>query len=266
MVDKLLVVTLAVLVSAGSSYGSITGATSKPLVETKSTTALVEKKGAVRMKNNEDGAITLGSYQLEKNDSYEVTIYWKEGGNVTLNCVSEKYNLKYKVVEGKPMVLKVPEDGTYNLTIDEGISMTDISCQVDVVDAPSAKFTPMETVKIKGETWYLVETEAQLRSIGQDDKTLSRRYLQNANITITSKWTPLSEDEPFTGHYDGNGFSIIGDLQVEGKYCGLFGTAEKANIHNVTIVGRGPIVVIAQDSVVEDNEILNVERSHKENK
>lgn len=98
----------------------------------------------------------------------------------------------------------------------------------------------MGTATIKGETWYLIETEAQLRSIGSKAYPLSAKYLLNANITLSKKedWIPLGTfDVPFTGSFIGNGYEII-DLTIKDisvKVIGMFAYAKNANIGNVIL-------------------------------
>ncbi len=65
------------------------------------------------------------------------------------------------------------------------------------------------TTSINDKTWYLVETEDQLRAIAYYQDTLSRSYLQNADFYIKNVWTSIGTDiYPFTGEYNGNGFSM----------------------------------------------------------
>ena len=68
--------------------------------------------------------------------------------------------------------------------------------------------TTMETLELKGVTYYLVFDETQLRAIGKDGYGLDRNYLQQADIELSSdEWVPIgTKDEPFKGSYNGNGF------------------------------------------------------------
>jgi len=78
---------------------------------------------------------------------------------------------------------------------------------------------------------------------GADGWTLSAHYLQVANIDVGSieNWKPIgrTEREPFTGEYDGGGFSIQ-YLKINipsASYQGLFGYTETPNtvIKNVAL-------------------------------
>ena len=72
--------------------------------------------------------------------------------------------------------------------------------------ASESMSTDMKTETIDNETWYYVETEAQLRSIADSDTALAQNYIQNTNIELTSEWISIGDDEhPFTGKYNGNG-------------------------------------------------------------
>ena len=96
----------------------------------------------------------------------------------------------------------------------------------------------MNTATIIGQTWYLVETEVQLRSIGNSTYSLSANYILNANIKLTDEWIPIGTLEaPFTGRFDGNGHEIVG-LTITNpnlQFVGMFGVAENAIIRNVTL-------------------------------
>lgn len=77
--------------------------------------------------------------------------------------------------------------------------------------ASESMSTDMKTETIDNETWYYVETEAQLRSIADSDTALAQNYIQNTNIELTSEWISIGDDEhPFTGKYNGNGYTISG--------------------------------------------------------
>lgn len=102
------------------------------------------------------------------------------------------------------------------------------------------------------ESPFKVSTLAALQKVGSgtDGWNLNAHYLQIANIDLSSidNWEPIgsSENEPFTGVYDGGGFSIL-NLKINlasGTYQGLFGYTETPNsvlrniaLKNVSIVG-----------------------------
>lgn len=99
--------------------------------------------------------------------------------------------------------------------------------------------TTMKTSTVKGKTWYMVETEAQLRAIGTGNYGLNKNYLQNADIDVSSaEWIPIgTAAAPFTGVYNGNGYKIKNltitdpDIQI----IGMFGVAKNAAIYNITL-------------------------------
>ena len=79
----------------------------------------------------------------------------------------------------------------------------------------------METMEYDGKTWYVIENEAQLRSIAFDDKTLSRNYIKHGDIALADAWTPIGDgDHPFTGTYTGDGYHISG-LQIAGPQVNM---------------------------------------------
>ena len=119
----------------------------------------------------------------------------------------------------------------------------------------------------KGERWYYIVNETQLRAIGNTQESLNRKYLLGKDIYLTSDWKLRAisagqygmdkkfmqqadiqvstnewiaigtHDNPFTGSYNGNGYEIKG-LTMKNPYAqivGLFGVAEGAQIYNITI-------------------------------
>ena len=96
----------------------------------------------------------------------------------------------------------------------------------------------IETLEIKGTTYYLVQNEAQLRAIGAYG--MDRNYMQQADIQLSAdEWTPIGTwDHPFTGTFNGNGFEIRGLTMTDpdAELVGLFGVAkDHAQIYNITL-------------------------------
>jgi hypothetical protein len=135
--------------------------------------------------------------------------------------------------------------------------------------AHSKKNTDMKTARIGDDTYYLVKTEKQLRLIGSEKYKMSYHYMLDANIKLKKEWIAIGDDEnPFTGTFDGNGYTIS-NLKItdkKAKYLGLFGYAEGASIYNVTLKnvklsaskGKsvGAIVAICYDGKVFDNKVI----------
>lgn len=79
-----------------------------------------------------------------------------------------------------------------------------------------------------------IKNQADLSAISSN---LSGTYEQANNITLSGKFSPIAENSPFTGTYDGN-YHTISNLNVSDvNYGGLFGQAKGATIKNVGIVG-----------------------------
>lgn len=125
----------------------------------------------------------------------------------------------------------------------------------------------MKTTSVGDQKYYLIETEEDLRAIGGSSYSLADNYMLNNDITLKKEWKAIgNEKHPFTGRFDGNGFTIsnLTITNKKAKYIGLFGWVEGGTIHNVTLSnvdidsaggkGRsiGPIVAIALDSDVSD--------------
>ncbi len=103
----------------------------------------------------------------------------------------------------------------------------------------TGQLTEMETLNLKGTTYYLVQNEAQLRAIGTGKYGMEQNYMQQADIQLSSdEWTPIGTwENPFTGTFTGNGFEIKGLTMTDpnATIIGLFGVAKNAHIYNVTL-------------------------------
>ncbi len=151
-----------------------------------------------------------------------------------------------------------------------GIYSTAAAADVpDSIDADNS--LEMETLDIKGISYYLVYNEAQLRAIGTGEYGMDQNYMLQADIQLsTDEWIPIGTwDNPFTGTFSGNGFEIIGLTMTDpdAEIIGLFGVAQNAHIYNVilrdydiTSAGRnttgksvGAILAIGQGSRSYDN-------------
>ena len=88
---------------------------------------------------------------------------------------------------------------------------------------------------------YLVSSAALLAKVGSgtDSWTRTRHYRQTADITLSGNWTPIgTEVAPFTGTYDGGGYSIT-SLKISGtaSYSGLFGAiGANGKVRNVALI------------------------------
>ena len=136
---------------------------------------------------------------------------------------------------------------------------------------PDDDLLEMETLELKGTTYYLVANEAQLRAIGTGKYGMDQNYMQQADIYLSAnEWVPIGTwDHPFTGSFNGNGFEITGLTMKDPdtKIIGLFGVAKNAHIYNVTMrdydimsAGRnvsgksvGAVLAIGQGSRSYDN-------------
>ncbi len=127
----------------------------------------------------------------------------------------------------------------------------------------------METVEIKGNLYYLVADEADLRAIGTSKYGLDQRYMLQADIGMSQEWIPVgTKESPFTGVFNGNGYKIEGLRIREGESAGLFGYAKGARIYNVTLrdaqiktadESAEPLTVVCgtqEECEIFDNEIL----------
>jgi RHS repeat-associated core domain len=88
---------------------------------------------------------------------------------------------------------------------------------------------------------YVIKTAGQLAAVSTG---LGKCYKLGNNINLSgySNWTPIgSNTEPFTGTFDGNGYTIsnltIGSIKVSNtlSYLGLFGAINRATVRNITV-------------------------------
>ena len=119
------------------------------------------------------------------------------------------------------------------------LSITATGSDEPIVDVAAITVNEMKTATIKDVTWYLVETEEHLRDIGTGRYSLDKNYMQNNDIAMSStEWIPIgTEDSPFTGSYNGNGFEIKGLTMKSptAKIIGFFGFAQNAHLYNITM-------------------------------
>lgn len=99
--------------------------------------------------------------------------------------------------------------------------------------------------------WIEITTEEQLRAIGADASSLGKRYILMNDIALTDPeetgnyWTsPIgsSENTPFTGEFDGNGYTISNVKNVTAqRNFGFFGYVS-GTVKNLCIDTNGQLV------------------------
>lgn len=116
----------------------------------------------------------------------------------------------------------------------------------------------LDTTTVDGQEYYLLTAEEDLMAIG-DVYPLSGNYMLANDITMSGEWKPIgSSDKPFTGIFDGNGYTID-SLTASAEANGFFGTAKGAIIRNVIlenanfdkIDGFFPMVHYSVDTEIE---------------
>ena len=93
-------------------------------------------------------------------------------------------------------------------------------------------------------------------------KRPSGNYTLTRNLNLRSKnWSPIgSAEAPFTGTFDGNGFTIKNIYTSEDQnYQGLFGYVAGGTIKNLTVTGtvKGNTYVGAFAGLLENGRIIN---------
>ena len=92
----------------------------------------------------------------------------------------------------------------------------------------------LETTTVDSQEYYLLTTGEELRAIGEA-YPLSRNYMLANDITMSGEWSSIGNSEnPFTGIFDGNGYTIDG-LTAAPEANGFFGVAKDSVIRNVVL-------------------------------
>ena len=142
-----------------------------------------------------------------------------------------------------------------------GIIIFSVGCGVQTTPKVSAQDNAeptLETTTVDNKEYYLLTSEKDLQSIG-DQYPLSSNYILKNDITLSEEWTPIgSSDNPFTGIFDGNGYTID-NLTVTKKTdeMGFFSAAKDAVIKdlvledaNIDVLSFFPIVYNAEDTEI----------------
>lgn len=116
----------------------------------------------------------------------------------------------------------------------------------------------LETTEVDGEEYYVLTSEEDIEAIG-NQYPLSGNYILGNNISLSNEWIPIgSPDNPFTGVFDGNGYTID-NLTVSKKTddMGFFGAARDAVIKdiilenaNIDVTSFFPIVYSAENTEI----------------
>lgn len=120
--------------------------------------------------------------------------------------------------------------------------------------AQSSAGPVLETTVRDGKEYYLLTSEADLQAIGKE-YPLSGNYMLDEDVVLSEEWVPIgSPDEPFTGIFDGNGYTID-HLTVTKKTgnMGFFGAAKGAVIKDL-VVEHADVDVLAFFPIVYDAE------------
>ena len=84
-----------------------------------------------------------------------------------------------------------------------------------------------------------ISSAAELAAIRTNSDTLSGSYALTGNIDLSDifSWQPIGDiDAPFTGSFDGSGYTIRGISSSGYEDAGLFGYVENASISNVGVL------------------------------
>ncbi|BAL84181.1 hypothetical protein SELR_24730 [Selenomonas ruminantium subsp. lactilytica TAM6421] len=120
--------------------------------------------------------------------------------------------------------------------------------------------------------YTLITTKDELQNINTNTTTLSGHYALGSNITNVGTFVPVgSSEQPFTGAFDGNYYSVSGininaNKNTGYDYAGLFGyvagsDTQHAKISNLGLVDaniKGKIVAGVLAGYIENTDIENV--------
>ena len=191
-------------------------------------TAYVRNNGATSISNTKVKITLPAGLVLSSGQQQEISL-----GTLTAG-LEKQISWKVEVVPGTA-------SGTLNyqvtVTGDNAASVT-ANRVVDIASLPSMQGSG--TVADP----YIISTSNQLGAIRYN---LSAHYRLANNVNFAGEeWTPIgSNSNPFTGSFDGNGYTISNLVinQPNSDYIGFFGytsnaTVRNLNISNVSIVGR----------------------------
>lgn len=170
--------------------------------------------------NNNDTTDFIGKCKTDKNGKYTFAV--DKNGSYDLSFIKSGY-----------------EDKIENMVFVNGGYVT--------CDAYLEKSISADKGNGTKENPYRVSNIEELKAVKND---LSAYYIQIADIDLRGEsWKPIgNEENPFTGDYDGNGYTIsnlkYSQYDINYKYIGLFGYNEGAIsniiINNVCLEGFSP--------------------------
>jgi len=174
-------------------------------------------------------------YDAKENEDYEFFIYSKTK-NITSNDI-----IKFSLFDGDIDVTKyldivnevsdneveVAKNDIYaHMVIDSKIGQGVYTLKMKHGEYESTSLITLgELLNVKGngtvDSPYLITSESELKMM----HTYSSSCFKLANdIELTEKWTPVgTEKSPFSGSFDGSGYTISGLVVDSDNYGGLFG-------------------------------------------
>ena len=195
----------------------------------------------------EDKTITVNG----ENYYYAGMNYVFAGSNVTLTYdiqTSLNGSTNYATVNNTISDVPVRENYRTNIVGNLLTSTTDYEIIVD------ADFNANDYTVEGGASYLTISTAEELAKVAEEIAAGNEEYtsimlggdidlaeLVQTRSAVVSNWTPIgTEEKPFTGVFDGNGFTIknlalVASEAIEGKvHTGFFGYAKNATIKNVT--------------------------------
>ena len=182
--------------------------------------------------NQEGDGVTDQDYFVS--DDVKLTAVWKaEPITVTLNTSEGS-------VEGTTIIIDYGDE--FELPVPTGDNFDGwYYGDRQITDEAGKGLAPWDiaTSEVALEAFYFIPVydEAGLRAMSED---LDGNYRLMNDVTLTGEWTPVgTEENPFTGSFDGCSHSIIGLSITEGggNYLGLFGHFSGSFVSNLDFVG-----------------------------
>ena len=206
-----------------------------------------------------------------------------KGGTVKLEPIFTPATATNKNVTWKssnPEVAAIAADGTVTgvsigettITVTTEDGEFTATCKVKVTTNPG--FENEGETGIDGSSWdkaYTIKNKEQLVLLAtrvngdQSDSWNSKYYKLLDNINLgTMEWTPIGDgntEKPFSGNFDGAGYSISGTLTMDATriFLGIFGFGIEATIQNLSFKGNinecesgslGSIIGYAEDTKI----------------
>ena len=188
----------------------------------------------------DDGLYSMGNADITDASRIDKNIFFRS---------VEEYgkNLGTFNVGSDPTIIQTMAD-SYNLSAIQGGGTTyafrnDAGGRIAITGADERWYFFAVNMELPSHDVIEISSAEELSRIGEDMyHPLSARYILTSDIDLGGEehpWTPIGGLFPFSGEFDGNGYTISGlYINAEKNQCGLFyGLTGNAIVHDLTVSG-----------------------------